>query len=341
MSRVAWSFVCLAGLVLTAGGCSKEIIITQYPEFYTDDMQGMSIAVAPFQNATQDRTAGDVIADRLSSALDGNGTYKVYNSRYLKTLMDERNLQMAVAEDPMKAAEKFRQVKALNAHAILMGTVTTYAATQRNERKQDPQYIYNPNTQRNEFAGYRVYTLTRNEANVTVTATLVRLKDGAAIHTTDRPAQAQAWAQGSPPSMDPFACLTSASENVVAQLVEEFAVVRKKIKVDPRKALRTADELYDNKWTFAEKFAASDKEMFVVVELPASCDRNRFRIVIVRRDAREPLAQEDIIWTRKYNSFGYKFNPSEIAGKGGGPGAYTVKFYSGPEPVFTRDFKIE
>ena len=80
--------------------------------------------------------------------------------------------------------------------------------------------------------------------------------------------------------------------------------------------------------------------MFVVVRLPGLCDRNRFKIVIVRNGQREVLAEQEIIWTSKYNSFGYLFNPKQIAEKGGGAGEYLIKFYSGPEPVMTRKFSV-
>ena len=51
------------------------------------------------------------------------------------------------------------------------------------------------------------------------------------------------------------------------------------------------------------------------------------------------LAARDIEWTKKYGAYGYAFNLKSIV-QAGGPGEFTVKFYSGPEPVFTRDFRI-
>jgi hypothetical protein len=63
--------------------------------------------------------------------------------------------------------------------------------------------------------------------------------------------------------------------------------------------------------------------------------------VIVRENTREELAAKDIVWSKKHGSFGYAFSPKSIADAGGGPGKFIIKFYSGPEPVMTQDFKIE
>lgn len=71
-----------------------------------------------------------------------------------------------------------------------------------------------------------------------------------------------------------------------------------------------------------------------------ACDRNPFKLTIVRKDQRTDLAVQNFRWSKEHHSFGYLFNPSEIAAKGGGPGDYEVKFYSGPEPVLRRTFRI-
>jgi len=141
--------------------------------------------------------------------------------------------------------------------------------------------------------------------------------------------------------MDVYACATSATEQVVAQLLEEFAPVRKVIKVDPSKALRTASDFFDNKWTYTDNFKADDEKLFIVVNLPVCCDRNRFRLTIVRKDQREDLLSQDIVWTRQHSASGYRYllSPKEVAAKGG-LGQYEVKFYSGPEPVLRRTFTI-
>jgi hypothetical protein len=323
----------LSGLAL-AGGCGEKMWITQSPDFYTTELK--SIAVATFRNQTNWRGAGEIIADKLASSLVANGSYKVFNRNDLKTVMDESDLQLALGGDSAAAPEKLK--KLTQVQAILVGTVTTYAATTNSQNRQDP--VYATDRRGNSYvAGYRTYVWTRNEGNVSVTAALIRVSDGTTIYATPEPAWARVWAEGSPPKKDGHACVAEAADGVSSRLVETFAPVRKQIEVNPAKALRTATELYDNKWTYSDSFKATDEKMFVVVALPASCDRNRFRLAVVRKGQREDLASQDMQWDKRHSGFGYAFSPKQIADKAG-PGDYEVKFYSGPEPVMRHAFRI-
>ena len=326
---------CLLPAVLAAAaGCTREIPIVQVPAFWTPQLK--RIAVVPFRNRSTGKDAGNIVSDRLANALAANGTYKVFNRNDLKDLMDQNDLKIALGGDPAKAATAFK--KLANVQAILTGAVTTYAATSQSQRKQEPQYYYVKGVQR--FGGYRVYTHTRNEANVSLTASLIRVSDGAALHTA--PAKWTAWAEGSPPRYDPYACASAAVDNVVALLVQQFAIVRKKIKVDPNKVLRICTEKYDGKWIEARDIKTTDEKMYIVLALPPQCDRNRFRMTIVRKDQREVLASLKLTWSRRNDpdGKGYTFDPKDVAAKGGGPGWYEVKFYSGEDPVLRRAFHI-
>jgi len=333
--RNAISVVCLAVAGAIPAGCDKKLVITQVPTFYTPDLK--VIAIAPFRNQTQWRGANEIIADQVAAGLMANGAYKVFNRNDLKTVMDESDLNIALGADPVAAAGQLK--KLTEVQAILVGTVTTYAATTNSQQKRDPVYSYDRKGKA-YVSGYRTYVQTRNEANVTVTANLIRVSDGSTIYATPEPVSANSWAEGSPPKKDTNACASEAASLVARNLVATFAPTRREIKVDEAKALRTASELYDNKWTYQDTFKPTDEKMFVVVALPASCDRNRFRITIVRKDERQDLVTQDITWDKKHGGFGYLFNPKDIAAKGGGAGEYEVKFYSGPEPIMRRKFKI-
>jgi hypothetical protein len=326
---------CALLAAVALAGCSETLVITQIPEFYTPDLK--AIAVAPFRNQTARKGAGDIIADNLATGLMANGAYKTFNRNDLKTVMDENDLQIALGGNADAAAGQLK--KLTQVQAILVGTVTTFAATSNSQPRQDPVYAYDSNG--NAYvSGYRTYVQTRNEANVSVTASLIRVSDGTTIYATPQPLFARVWAEGSPPAKDIHACSLEASAMVASLLVETFAPVRKQIKVSPSKALQTASELYDNKWTYKDTFKPTDEKMYVVLALPASCDRNRFRLAIVKKDQREELATQDIKWSKEHGGFGYAFSPSKIAGKGG-PGEYEVKFYCGPEPVMRRKFTIK
>ncbi len=339
MQRMDGLTRCAAGacvLLVGLGGCSKEIPIVQIPSFYRPDLK--TIAVVPFRNRSALKNAGHLIADKVANALMANRTYKVFNRNDLKPLMDANDLKIALGGDSAAAAAKFKQLT--DVQAILVGAVTTYSATSQSQRRQEPRY-YRDRRGNRRFGGYSVYTFTRNEANVSVTAALIRVSDGTTIHATASPARSMIYSHGSPPKHDPYACAEAAANRVISRLVATFAVVRRTIKVDPSKALRTATERYDAKWTASNEFPASADRMFVVLALPACCDRNRFRLAVVRKGDRADLATRNIQWTSKYAEFGYAFSPRDIAAKGGGPGLYEVKFYAGPEPVLRHAFRIK
>jgi hypothetical protein len=317
-----------------ASGCDEEITIHQTPAFYNPQIK--TIAILPFRNESSAKSMnpGNIIADKLAAALRANGTYRVYSRNELKTLMDEADLQAALSGNP--SATDFSRM--MNVDAVLTGAVTTYAATSANRSVQKPVYNYAPDG--TAYVARTIsQTFTRNEANVAVTASMLRKSDSTTMHSTPGPIHRQIWADGSPPRLDVYGCAAAAGDQVVALLVEQFAVVRKVVKIKS-KAIQTATGLYDNEWDFEKKFKTTDEKMIVVVELPPSCDRNRFRITIVRKDERVDLAEKEFTWTTKYRTFGYNFSPKDIAAKGGGPGDYVVKFYSGPTMVMDRKFKI-
>ncbi|MCE5326687.1 MAG: CsgG/HfaB family protein [Planctomycetaceae bacterium] len=334
--RQSFFLLCVTAAVLAAlcGGCTKTITITRYPAFYDPSLK--SVAVVPFRG--NNSAASLAISDALAGAMAANGTYAVYNRNDLAALMNEKDLQLAFGGDAAAAASQFSKLGKVQ--AILVGNLVTYAATTRNEPKSDPIYSYDGNGN-SYVSGYRKYVLTRNEANVAVTATLIRVADGRPIHATPQQLKATSWAQGSPPPRDAHGCLANAVDGVVGQMVAEFAVTQCQIKVNPNEDCRTAAALYDNKWEYADRFSTQDDKMFVVVKLPGVCNNNRFRLTIVRSGERVDLATHDLLWSSKFGSFGYGFSPREIAAKGGGAGEYIAKFYSGPEPVMTHAFRIE
>jgi hypothetical protein len=330
-------------LLLITGCGEKKIVITNFPSFYKGQIK--VIAVAPFRNATGEKDVGNIISDAVAAQLAVNGTYKVYNRNDLGVLESERDLRTEMGLDNAKIAAAFR--KAGKVQAVLVGTVNIYKTNQTQTPKQEPIYGMQPYyvgsqlMYRTVVTGYRRYTLIRNDANVVVTARLIRVADGAPIYATPNPIRGTYWAQGSPPPMDGYACLSNATTIAVNQLVRTFAVTSQQIEVKPSRDFRTASELYDNKWTYTDRFSAGATKGYIVLQLPAVCDRNRFRLTIVRKDVREDLHSEDIVWTKKYGSFGYTFSPLKVAQAGGGPGEYEAKFYSGPEPVMRHKFRIE
>lgn len=335
-----WILVGLIVSLVAVGGCGEEkIVITQFPAWYQGQVK--TIAVAPFRNASGYDGAGNIISDALAAQLTANGTYTVYNRSNLNMFQNEQDLRTELGMDNKKLVAALR--KNANVEAVLIGTVNIYSATERREQRTRPIYQYNQYTKQNQIVGQQPYVFTRNDANVTVSAELIRISDGRPIASTAQPATGHVWAQGSPPQYDKNACLNGALQNAIAQLVSTFAVTRQVITVKPSKDFRTAKSLYDGEWDYEDKFLVSETQASVVLRLPPSCDRNRFRVAIVRKDSRRTLYDKEFVWSKKNSQLGMglPFDPSQIAKEGGGRGEYEAKFYAGPKPVMKHSFRIE
>jgi hypothetical protein len=346
-NRAAWA-VLLTGMIAAAGGCNEKITIYRCPPFWTPQIR--SVAVVPFSAPRAAGPAGVNIADELAAALATNPAYKdVYNRGHFRHLLDEKRVRSSMTDDPdamQRLGASFK--KWGKAQTILVGRVTQYTATKRDTPKQDPQYVWNNTTQQMQIAGYRRYIHTRYEAHVSVTAWLIDVATGRRLHATPGAVKGFAWAQsgygGSAPKRDANGCLAVATNFVVAELLKQFGVTLAEIKINRDKDFVLATgPAYDNKWPTTNSFSASDDKGVIVLRLPPVCDRNRFRITIVRKGTKvDVVDMNNVVWQRKYPAAGkgYEFSPRDVAAKGGGPGVYLAKFYAGPEPAIIREFTI-
>jgi len=320
-------------------GCGeKKMTITQYPEFYTEDLR--SIAVVPFQSMSRDPRAGTIVSDVFARTLQQNGTYTVFNQSDLKAMMDQQDLEIfAGTGDAAAAAARFKPGGRVQ--ALMVGTVTMYEVSRVDTPQSETLYTTNNRGQRVP-AGVRHFTVTRIEATVSVSAALIRVSDGTQIHATGMEA-GKAVEEGESIRRDQHECLRVATAEAVAKLVEQFAVVRKDIGVG-KDSVRLAREGVGGQRNFTDKFSSEDRAATLVVNLPVSCDRNAFRWLICRDKGDVELDGDSFIWTRRAARDGgmsWDINPAQLAQDGGGPGSYTVQLLSGREAVVTRKFKID
>lgn len=337
-NRIALMILAAATALAAGAGCSKELTIVQYPPFWTSDLQ--TIAVVPFRNATGVQGAGDAVADELARAMAANQTYKVYSRNDLKALLDQEDLKMALGGDASQASAALAKVGSVQ--AILTGTVSTYAATTRSEQRAEPVY-----DKKGRVIRYDYWTYTRNEANVVVSAAMIRTGagSGGTLHATGAPVQCAVPAEStrwSQPEMDPYGCLAAARQQAIARLMAEFCVTRQKIKVKPKDTLfTTAEGKFEGKYEKEDAFTTADTKMLGVLVLPACCDRNRFRVAVAREKARENIKDFQVVWDRGRREMEIPLNPREIASAGGGPGKYELKLYSGEAPAIVHKFRIK
>jgi len=323
---------------LFAGGCSQKMTVWRVPPFWSRELK--SIVVVPFRNSTNVQGAGQVISDQLADALKFNGTYtNVYRSSDLQVLLDEADRQaLLTGKDANRVIERFK--KRGEVQAILIGQVNTFSATRQTDRKKKQTPKYNQYT-KTWYTVYEEYDWTRHESNVSVTARLIAM-DGTTVYSMPVPATGHAWAEGSPPKYDPYACRNAATRQAINGMLWHFAIIQTEINVDPDKVLQTATRFYDGEWKTTDSFSTSDEKGIIVLSLPPEADRNVFRFAIIRKGTEKDLLTQEVTWTSTWSALGHgwEFIPKDIAEKGGGPGTYTVKFYSGPKPVIRRDFTI-
>jgi len=335
---------CLALIAITAlGGCTKKITITQYPVFW--ERAPKSIAVTPFRNNTNLRHIAMGITSDLATKLSSNGSYKVYDRTLLKAYLNEHDMQMAFSSDEQAAASAMAKIGKVK--AILTGAVTVcnWPPT-RSKVKVISQRFFNPNGT-SYTRPVRHYTYT-NEAEIKVNASMLRITPNGpqVIHST--PVRGYMKSTGPKPKYSREGCLAIARALAVRELVEQFAVVRKIIKIKPSESFFTATgQQYAGEWPKSKNFSiASGQKIILVMRLPERCRRNKFTITVNKKDDRNELARFDIMWTREMTATPggkqFVFDPSDLASRGGGPGNFVIRLYSGQaKPSIEHKIKIK
>ncbi|MDP6545212.1 MAG: CsgG/HfaB family protein [Phycisphaerae bacterium] len=336
--------VILIVIAVTAlGGCVKKIPIVQYPIFW--DRAPKTVAVTPFRNKTRIRNIGVQVTSDLATRLSANGSYTVYDRMLLKAYLNEQDLQRAFSTDQDAAASAM--VKIGKVQAILTGVVTTchWPRTRMEVKVRTRQFVNSLGVKYTRPVKYYVYT---NEAELKANASLLRITPNGPQVIHSHPVRGYAKSKGETPKYSREACMSIARAQVVQKLLEQFAVIRKLIPVSPSKAFFTAtDQPYAGKWPKSKKFSVSSgQKIILVLMLPPQCDRNTFKITVSRKKGRTELAAFDVRWTKAMSAApaGKQFvlNPADLATKGGGPGDYVIRLFSGqPKPVIEHKIKIE
>jgi len=341
MKIASGSLALIAMTVL--GGCVKKIPIVQYPIFW--DRAPKTIAVTPFRNKTPIRNIGMQVTSDLATRMSANGSYTVYDRTLLKAYLNEHDLQRAFSSDQDAAASAM--VKIGKVQAILTGAVTTcnWPRT-RVQVKVITQKFFNPNG--TSYTRPVKHYIQINEAELKANASLLRITPNGPKVIHSCPVRGYMKSTGTTPKYSREACMSIARAQVTQRLLEQFAVIRKFIQVSPSKAFFTVTgQPYAGKWPKSKKFSiASGQKIILVLMLPPQCDRNTFKITVSRKKGRTDLAAFDVRWTKAMSAApaGKQFilNPADLAAKGGGPGNYVLRLFSGqPKPALEHKIKIE
>ena len=324
----------VAVLTTVMAGCATKLPLRDYPDFYDPSIK--SVSVLPFSNKTGTPDAGRVLADRLADALRMNGTYRVVPPG-----------GPPAATAPADAG-----------HALITGTVHEYATSssiQGYYSDYDSPYYgpyysdwyysphhYGPFYRRHYgywgYGGVRFYLDTRNEGHVAVSLRMTTA-GGKVLLNMQSPVRVTISSAGSPPRFSPRQTLGRAVEVAVDKLVERVAVTPITVKIDSKKAMRTASDRRDGQWRYKDKFSPDDEKMYVVLALPPEAHLNSFEMEVRRKDGSGVLARREVTWSRDRATLGIEFSPREICAAGG-DGSYSVTFYSRDKKIMKRTFSI-
>ena len=349
-ARSRFAAAAILACAAAIGGCGKKMWISQYPSFHTPELK--TIAVVDFRNESAYPRAGKIFAEQLAAALRANGTYQVLAGAELADALARGGEKESADADKLGAnAAELGKVQ-----AVLTGTVTEYRPRSGFERRQHYPYgglgYYSYRGRHGYYGHWGLhghypwrsywggYDYAWNEAHVAVTAELIRVRDKAKLYSTGLPVGASVYSAGGPPRRDRCEVLAEATGVVVGKLIERIAVVRRQVKLDAGKALRTAGGRDGDRWRFTDDFRPGQDKMFVLLALPRAADRNAFRLTIVRKGSTEVLAERELVWSAGDAERAYRFSPKAIAGRGG-QGDYRVRLHARDQVVMTRSFEIE
>ena len=314
-----------------------------------------TVIVLPFRNqaakAAQAR-AGQAISEELAGLLAATGTYdKVYNRNDLRDLVNPGDLRAVTGGDPAAIVTALRRRGIVE--AMITGVVTSYESSSKRDVRESRKLVgFDPKTKLPLFKTVAT-PFTRNEGTVSVAASLIRVRNAKPIHAA-APILGRYRSEGAAGVVSEADCLRRACSSAVEAAREHFSFGFKRVTVTAD-VFRLARRYHEGEWEEADEFTTKDDKAFVVLKLPAECDRNMFRVTIVREDRKKDLFVQKIRWVKGFHpahrssdtdvipgqiGIGFDFSPSRIASMGGGPGTYIAKFYAGREPAMSLEFDI-
>ena len=322
------------------GGCETKFTVDHYPDFYKPSIK--SVAVLPFENATNHKGAGEIMASNLSIALAGNATYKVTGPAQLEQTLKEKEMPALNQNDYKQVAKELAELDKYQ--AFIAGKVLSDSFNTTFIEPYDDDYMYYGDYPYWYYPywytpyWYYPYDYEYGRAYVSVEVSMVDIPDGAILDMTAVKAAADISDASS--SLKKYAS-QMALDNLSKKIVANFAVVPVEIAVYPDKAIRTADSYEQESWHFIKTFSSDQESMYVVLCLPGAAAMNKFKLTITpQNNPTQIISSKDFTWKRDKYCQGIEFSPKQIA-QSNGPGHYSAHFISMGSTVLTRHFKIK
>lgn len=318
-----------SGIVLAAAGCGNKMWVLQYPAFYSEDLK--TVAVAPF-DSSPGGPAGLIMADKLAGALRDNGSYRIVHPVRSRPTT-QPTTQPGEEGSLDELLESLRQRG--DVQAVIIGSVEVFHAASYEYYHPVRRSYWHRGHYHYDYYDLDYYI--RTDATAAAWASMINVSDGETIHSTPALLTASESDVGYPPGQG-IRLLDEAANHVVEQMVEEFAIVRKQIKVSDD-ALRMASGEVAGQWQYAGEFSADDERIFLVVRLPRQAGRNLFRVTIRRAGQDAILAETEFTWDAEADVWVMELETSELI-ETGGSGKYEARFYSQGDEAMKRGFTI-
>ena len=338
-NKIIW----IASTVLTAsivGGCETKFTVEHYPDFYKSSIK--SVAVLPFENDTNRKEAGKIVAAHLSAALAANGTYKITGPVHLEQTLKEKQMPPLKQNDYKQMAKELAELdkyQAFIAGKVLSDSFNTTIMEPYNyDDMYYDDYLYWNYPYWYTPYWYYPYDYEYGQVYVSAEVSMVDVPDGAILDMTVVKAAADLSDVSSP--LRRYVS-QMALDNLSKNIVASFAVVPVEITVYPDKAIRTADSYEQENWHFTKTFRSDQESMYVVLCLPGAAAMNQFKLTITpQNNPSQIISSKDFTWERGRHCQGIEFSPMQIA-QSNGPGRYSAHFISLGSVVLTRHFKIK
>lgn len=318
--------MCIPLTGCNGGGKESKIWVSRTPDFYRPELK--RIAVIPFGAKCGNPVAARHLSDKLEAMLVNNKTYEVYTRQHLKDVLSEQDLSAAGIVDG-ELAKKIGRLGSVQ--AIICGDCSRYVDASQQVTVPEWVYVRGGN-------GYiRNVQRTQHVAVVECNLVVIDTETGKQLAAVQAPTQI-AWVEGTKYPYKGLTVMQSAEAINALTMLQGTAMTRSQIKLKGT-VLRTATGQYDAKWDWADRITSETEKIHAVIKLPLEASRNNFKVTIVPKEQREIIAEQNFVWPDGSTENSYLFDVKPIVDKHG-LGAYTIKLYSGPQPIAWYNFDI-
>jgi hypothetical protein len=347
-----WRAAAVGVLALAAGltGCGggRATYVTQVPQWNYQVYKRIAVLPPKVPDPRAAREA-ELLTDRLTTLLTGNGAFTVLSRSELKDVFKEQDLSKLV--DAASEDQALPEGKIEIAQALVAAKITDYKLIADKEERSRPVYqtdrrgrVLLDRGGRPIVAGEEVVTIYRHGAEVEGSVRVIDAATGKILLShSARVAPKPRTGYNRPPRETPEELAGDAMQELAVEFYKQVAPTRTKVKLKGD-MLIVATEYYDGRYSDTKSLPTSCADFLLVVrDLPPECDRNQFRVTITEEEGRVNLFEQEFVWSGSAGAEGVCYKvPLEALTKTGGD-RFVAKLYSGgdPEPILTRGFKLE